>query len=192
MNDDSKKQTPDKSSDRSPSPAAASTIGTETGGETRIMKILAGLATALGFGKSSGGTQGAQTGDVNTLLAHQRTDLAMERSYLAADRTLMAWIRTSLSMISFGFTIGKLGQILRDVEVKGIIIRTRTIDVESIAHFLVILGTLALLFASLQHRHRMKELYAMGLQRQLSITLIVAHMLTVVGGFALSALVMAL
>jgi len=95
-------------------------------------------------------------------------------------------------MISFGFTIGKLGQILHDVEVKGIMIPTRLIGVESIAHFLVTLGTVALLLASLQHWRRMRDLYDMGLQHQLSITLMVALVLIAVGGFALSALVMAL
>ncbi len=192
MNNDNEKQMPDKSSDRSTSPTTTSTIGTRTGGKVRIRKILTGLTTALGFGHNKTGKQRAQAGDENTRLAYQRTDLALERSYLAADRTLMAWIRTSLSMISFGFTIGKLGQILHDVEVKGIMIPTRIIGVESIAHFLVILGTVALLFASFQHWRRMKELYDMGLQHQLSITLMVALVLIVVGGFALSALVMAL
>jgi putative membrane protein len=35
------------------------------------------------------------------------TELARERTREAADRTLMAWIRTSLSLIGFGFGIGK-------------------------------------------------------------------------------------
>ena len=40
------------------------------------------------------------------------TDLSALRTALAAERTLMAWIRTALAMISFGFTIGKLGDAL--------------------------------------------------------------------------------
>ena len=39
--------------------------------------------------------------------------LAMERTHLSYERTLMAWIRTSLSMITFGFTLGKLAQMLQ-------------------------------------------------------------------------------
>ena len=35
-------------------------------------------------------------------------------------RSLMAWLRTSLSMISFGFTIGKLGQTLQEINVTGL------------------------------------------------------------------------
>ena len=35
-------------------------------------------------------------------------ELARERNREAADRTLIAWIRTALSLIGFGFGIGKL------------------------------------------------------------------------------------
>lgn len=40
------------------------------------------------------------------------TELARERTREAADRTLMAWIRTSLSLIAFGFGIGKAFELL--------------------------------------------------------------------------------
>jgi putative membrane protein len=128
---------------------------------------------------------GAKPGDV-------ATNLAMDRNYMAAERTLMAWIRTALSMISFGFTIGKLGQVMRSVEVKGLLVHTRMVSVESIAYFLVVLGTVALLLAAIQHRVRMHELYKMGLRRQVSTSFVVASLLIVVGGFALTSLVMAL
>jgi hypothetical protein len=64
--------------------------------------------------------------------------------------------------------------------------------VESIAYFLVVLGTLALLMATIQHRVRMRELYVMGLRRQVSTSFVVAVLLIVVGGFAMTSLVMAL
>jgi putative membrane protein len=128
---------------------------------------------------------GAKPGDVTT-------NLAMDRNYMAAERTLMAWIRTALSMISFGFTIGKLGQVVRTIEVKSLLGHTRMMGVESIAYFLVILGTVALLMATIQHRVSMSQLYVMGLRRQVSTSFVVAVLLIVVGGFALSSLVMAL
>jgi len=104
----------------------------------------------------------------------------------------MGWIRTAISMITFGFTIGKLGQVMDSVQVKGALGITKTMSVESIAYFLVILGTLALLMASIQHRVRLHQLYEMGLRRQISTSFVVAVLLIVVGGFALSSLVMAL
>ena len=181
---------PEKGPGKPSSPAQAAQP--DTSATTEAMKILSGIASALGLGRKKKKKGIVDTGDVGTNLAHQRTDLAMERNYLAAERTLMAWIRTSLSMISFGFTIGKLGQVMHEVNVKGIIGRTRTIGIENIAHFLVILGTVALIGAAWQHRRRMRELYALGLRHQISITFIVALLLAILGGFALSALILAL
>jgi len=43
------------------------------------------------------------------------TELTKERNRLAADRTLMAWIRSSLSLIGFGFGIGKVYEYLKSV-----------------------------------------------------------------------------
>jgi putative membrane protein len=133
----------------------------------------------------------APKGDVGTQLANQRTDLAMERNYMAAERTLMGWIRTALSMISFGFTIGKLRDILGAVEVKGIFVH-RSVSVESIAFFLINLGTLSLLAAALQQRRRVHDLCAGGLPRRFNISFYVALALTVVGVFALSSLMTSL
>ena len=47
-------------------------------------------------------------------LASRRTGMAFQRTRLAADRTLMAVIRTSLSLLSFGFTIHKVFDQLKD------------------------------------------------------------------------------
>lgn len=52
--------------------------------------------------------------DTSSELASRRTGMAFQRTRLAADRTLMAVIRTSLSLISFGFTIHKVFQGLKD------------------------------------------------------------------------------
>jgi putative membrane protein len=130
--------------------------------------------------------------EIATDLAHERTDMAALRSYMALERTLMAWIRTSLSMIGFGFTIGKLGQALGTVEMKRLIGGTRTVNVESLAYALVLLGTLALLAAALQSRYQMRELYAAGLHRKISLAFIVSLLLTAFGGLALTSLVTSL
>ena len=159
---------------------------------TGMRKLAVGLAAVFGFVPHDAQLVGADATDASTRLARQRTDMALERNYLAAERTLMGWIRTALSMISFGFTLGKLGQALHTVEVRGLLGRERTFSVESIAYFLVVLGTLGLLMATVQFRVRSNELQAMGLRRQYSVAFTVSVLLTVVGGFALTALVMEL
>ena len=130
--------------------------------------------------------------DVGTALAHERTDLATARSYMAAERTLMAWIRTALSMISFGFTIGKLGQALKEIGVTGPLGMTHQISIRSIAYFLVVLGTVALMGAAIQHWRRMREYWALGLPRRFSIALFVALALVLGGVSAFTALVLSL
>ena len=94
-------------------------------------------------------------------------------------------------MISFGFTIGKIGNILQDIELKGLR-NARTMSTQTLAYFLVVLGTVALLAAAVQHWHRVRNLRAMGLSHKFSITFIVALLLAAVGGFALTSLVMAI
>ena len=123
--------------------------------------------------------------------AEVATALALDRNYLAGERTLMAWIRTSLSMISFGFAIGKLGSALQDIEFKGLLGNTRTVSIKTLAYLFVLLGTSALLAAALQHWRRVRELRAMGVAHEFSVTFIVALLLAAVGAFALTSLVLA-
>jgi putative membrane protein len=135
----------------------------------------------------------AQTaGDIATSLAHDRTDMATQRNYMAAERTLMAWIRTALSLIGFGFTIGKLGQALGTIEMRRLIGGTRTVNIQNLAYFLVLLGTVALLAAAVQHWYQVRELAAMGLRRRFSIAFVVSLLLTALGGYALTSLVTAM
>jgi putative membrane protein len=156
-----------------------------------FMQFMSEIRSKLGLEKGKADESDVQVIDEGTILAHQRTDLAIERSYLAADRTLMAWIRTALSMISFGFTIGKLGQVMESVEVAGAF-QTKTVSIESIAYFLTILGTLSLLVAAFQHFIRVRRLRTMGFRTEFSLSFIVALVLVLVGGFALSSLILAL
>lgn len=59
-------------------------------------------------------------------LAKQRTDWASirtrwsaDRTLWAADRTFIAWLRTAISLIGFGITIGKGGELLERQGVLG-------------------------------------------------------------------------
>ena len=151
-----------------------------------MKRMEAVLVDALGLGERRN-----EHGDVDTSthLSYERTDLALDRTYMAGERTLQAWIRTTLSMISFGFTLGKLAQVLQDVEVKGLF-RTHTLSITGVAYVLVILGIVSLLAAIVQHGLAVRELRARGLRRRVSIASIIALLLVVVGGFAFTSLVL--
>ena len=173
MNKEADEKTPKVKPSHSTAPAPAPS-------ETGIRKILAGFAAALGIGASRTPKAGADATDTGTRLAYERTSLAMDRTYWAAERTLMGWIRTALSMISFGFTIGKLGQTLKDIQVTGLG-GMQMIGIDSIAYFLVILGTGALLAAAVQYSRRVHELCEQGLRRQPSIAFWVSLVLSLMG-----------
>ncbi len=158
-------------------------------GETGIRRFLSGFAAVLGLGATKTPIPSTDAIDTGTRLAYERTSLATDRTYWAAGRTLMGWIRTALSMISFGFTIGKLGQTLQEIQVPGFR-GLHMIGIDSIAHFLVMLGTGALLAAALQYRKRVRELRKQGLRRQQSIEYWVALVLSVMGIFAFGTLVL--
>jgi len=104
---------------------------------------------------------------------------------MAAERTLMAWIRTSLAMISFGFTIGKLGDALSSVEVH---VFGRDTDIIGVAYFLVVVGTLALILAALQYRSDMR-LVRPHTSVLPNVTFVVAILLSLLGLFVFADLV---
>lgn len=151
------------------------------------MKLGGALAELFGFGGGRSGPPTPVAGDTGTRLAAERTDLALLRSYFAAERTLMAWVRTSLAMISFGFTLGKLGEALGAVSVK--LLFGHTAGIEGIAYFLVILGTLALLVSAVQNRIEVVQLFRQGLPRRFSLAFPLALLLSLLGIFAFTSLV---
>ena len=115
------------------------------------------------------------------------TNLALERTAMAAERTLMAWIRTALSMISFGFTLGKLGEVLASAKVT--LAFGRESDVKHVAYFLVVLGTSSLIMALVQNRIEVAGLHRQGLKRRPILAFLVGVLLSLLGIFAFTDLV---
>jgi putative membrane protein len=115
-------------------------------------------------------------------------ELAKERNREAAERTLMAWIRTALSLIGFGFGIGKLAAYM---EAAGLHTRFDLPHSSLIfgASFIVV-GILGLLAAIVQHARILKRLsrpdFAYNAMRPIAMT--VAALLMLIGLFGLIAI----
>jgi len=115
-------------------------------------------------------------------------ELAKERNREAAERTLMAWIRTALSLIGFGFGIGKLAAYL---DAAGLHPSHDTAHTSLIfgASFIVV-GILGLLAAVVQHARILNRLsrpdFAYNAMRPIALT--VAILLLLIGVFGLFAI----
>jgi putative membrane protein len=83
------------------------------------------------------------------------TRLALDRTRLAYERTLMAWTRTAMSLISFGFTIYKFFQYLRDGQPAG---EAGVLGPRGFALLMIGIGLCALVLATVEHRHSMRSL----------------------------------
>jgi putative membrane protein len=115
------------------------------------------------------------------------TQLAIERTRLAHERTLMAWVRTATSLISFGFTIYKFFQFLRqegDIENPEGLFTSREF---ALLMILVGLGMLAL--ATLQHWRNMKRLQAHDAEAFHSLALLLASLVAGLGVLGLLAVI---
>ena len=121
--------------------------------------------------------------NVSTSLAQERTDLATARTSMAAERTLMAWIRTSFSMIGFGITMVKIFQSLQQSE--GPPGQFHGQHARRLGLALIILGTVIIIPAVLQHRSMVKKLNVQYGGPSRSLSLIVASLVGVFGILAL-------
>ena len=86
------------------------------------------------------------------------TVLAVERTRAAHDRTLLAWVRTSVSLISFGFTIYKFFQYLRDSS--GAAAGANPAGPRRFGLTMILVGLLALILATVQYRGDLTKLAA--------------------------------
>jgi putative membrane protein len=85
------------------------------------------------------------------------TRLAIERTRLAHERTLMAWVRTATSLISFGFTVYKFFQYLRESQGAP---PGGAIGPREFGGLMIAIGIAALILATIGHRRSMRRLRA--------------------------------
>jgi putative membrane protein len=91
-----------------------------------------------------------------TDLADERTNLAVTRTLIALDRTLMAWVRTATSLISFGFTIYKFFQGMREGEPPD---TTRLMTPRGVGLVMIALGVGGLVLAIIEYRRQTEALH---------------------------------
>ena len=109
------------------------------------------------------------------------TQLAYERTYLAHERTQMAWIRTSLALISFGFTIAKVFEILRErAGGAGPMLAPQEVGILMIA-----IGLVALVLSSVQHFQAERRLRAACPRLPRSVSWVTAMLIALLGCLAL-------
>jgi putative membrane protein len=106
------------------------------------------------------------------------TRLAIERTRLAYERTLMAWTRTATSLISFGFTIYKFFQYLRQEQQ---IADTGAFGPRGFGLLMIGIGLTALAFATVEHRRNMNGLRASYGPAPYSLAAIVAGLIAILG-----------
>jgi putative membrane protein len=108
------------------------------------------------------------------------TRLAVERTRLAYERTLMAWVRTSTSLISFGFTIYKFFQYMR--EEAGAAHPQGLFGSREFALLMIVIGVVALVLSTVQHVASVRRLRTQYGAQPYSVAAVLA---TIVGAFGL-------
>lgn len=111
-------------------------------------------------------------------VAPNSTQLAVDRTRLAHDRTLMAWVRTSASLISFGFTIYKFFQYLRD---KGELAEGRIFGPREFAMAMIGIGIVALVLSTFMNRRDMRAMRHYYPEVPYSLATIVAALVGLLG-----------
>src|SRR5882762_3429889 len=105
--------------------------------------------------------------------------LAADRTRLAHERTLMAWVRTATSLISFGFTIYKFFEYVRQ---QGNTIQQGPLfGPREFALVMIGIGLTALFLATVQHRREIKALRSHYPSVPYSLAVVVAGLIAILG-----------
>jgi putative membrane protein len=93
----------------------------------------------------------------------------------------MAWVRTATSLISFGFTIYKFFQFLREEQANTMPHPDRLLGPREFALMMMLVGLGTLLLATLQHRRHMQMLRAQGALIPYSLAMVLALLVVALG-----------
>jgi putative membrane protein len=97
----------------------------------------------------------------------------------------MAWVRTATSLISFGFTIYKFFQYLRE---EGELAHPHhLLGPREFALLMIFIGLVALVLATFQHRNDIKRLRTYDPEAPYSLALVLAILVIALGFFGLFA-----
>ena len=111
------------------------------------------------------------------------TRLAIDRTRLAYERTLMAWVRTSASLISFGFTFYKFFEAMGPQQGG----RATRVSPREVALLLIALGVVGLALATIEHRRHLQHLRAEYGRVPMSMSALMAVLVSGLGLFGLVA-----
>ncbi len=113
------------------------------------------------------------------------TKLAFDRTWVAYERTMLAWVRTATSLITFGFSVYKFFQIVREAGEP----TNHLIGARQFGLLLVSIGLASLALATLEYRQNIRMLGAEYQGRPRSLAVIVAGLISVLGVVALSVMI---
>jgi putative membrane protein len=103
------------------------------------------------------------------------------RVFFAAERTLLAWLRTGLTIIALGFVVSRFGLFVRLLEMQspGSAPTPQIATSAALGVAFVIVGTLAIVVAAIQHQRFIATLPQVDLPRAYSRTFALALSLVV-------------
>jgi putative membrane protein len=113
------------------------------------------------------------------------TKLAFDRTWVAYERTMLAWVRTATSLITFGFSVYKFFQIVREEGERNHYL----LGARQFGLLLVSIGLASLVLATLEYRQNIRLLGAQYEGRPRSLAVIVAALISILGVVALTLMI---
>ncbi len=113
------------------------------------------------------------------------TKLAFDRTWVAYERTMLAWVRTATSLITFGFSVYKFFEILREEGRP----TNPLIGARQFGLLLVSIGLASLALATVEYRQNIRMLGAEYEGRPRSLAVIVAALISILGIIAMALMI---